>query len=176
MRIYEIQLNIGWNHFAIGRWTIEWGSLINQHLATQSRHQFNAEHWGSKLLSINWKHILLLWNLRNSEVNGETPEKADNIRRQTMIDEILELQSTLKDVSIEDSKLINRDTASLRTMTTTSISTYLYGARMLAESYHRHQPNETNRPVITNFFQPRQRQPTNADSSTANHPDPIAAI
>lgn len=176
MRIYEAQTNIGWHHFPRGRLTIEWGSLINQHLATQPQHQFNAEHWGNTLLSINWKHILLMWNLRNSEVNGETPEKAENIRRQKMIDEILDIQSSLRDVSIEDSELINRDAMSLRTMTTTSLSTYLYGAGMLAESYRRRTAQEINRPVITNFFQPRQRQHTTADTSTANNIDPQVAI
>jgi hypothetical protein len=167
MKVYEQQSNIGWKHFARGRWTIEWGTLINSHLAKQSHHKFNAEHWGSKLLGITWKHILSLWTIRNNEVKGETPEKAEQIQRKTMIDEILHIRSTLTNLSIEDSELVNRDVASLRATTLSSLSTYLYGARMLAESYNHHTRQEINRTTITDFFKPRRRQRNNkTDEST----------
>jgi hypothetical protein len=74
MKVYEIQSNLGWQHFVRGKVVIEWGNLINDHIATQRRYLFNAEHWGTKLLSINWKYILELWELRNKEVHGDTSE------------------------------------------------------------------------------------------------------
>jgi hypothetical protein len=137
---------------------------------------FNTKHWGAKLLPINWKYILLLWDVQNNEVHRETPNKAEHIQHQKMIDETTHIQSTLQDISIEDSKLINRDAASLRSMTTTSISTYLFGARMLAESYRCPNPQATNRSVITNYFQPLQCQPTNTYMATTNSHDQQPAI
>jgi hypothetical protein len=68
-----------------------------------------------------------------------------------MIDEIRHMRSTITNLSIEDSDLINRDVASLRAMTTSSLPTYLYGARMLAESYRQENPEEINRPTMTDF-------------------------
>jgi hypothetical protein len=110
-------------------------------LAKQTRYPFNVEHWGSKLMSINWKHILLLWTVRNKKVKRETPEKAELIQRTSMIDEIQHIRSEITNLLIEDSELINRDEASLRAMTT-SLSTYLYGSHMLAESYRQENQQE----------------------------------
>jgi hypothetical protein len=63
---------IGWQHLARGRMTIEWGHSINQHLANQDKYKINAEQWGAKILSINWKYILQIWQQRNTEVHGTT--------------------------------------------------------------------------------------------------------
>jgi hypothetical protein len=105
---------------------IEWGHLINEHLSKRREYSFNAEHWGAKLLAINWNYILELWKLRNSET--------ETIRRTTMIAEILHIETSLNFLPMLDRQLISRDQTSLRAMSTTSISSYLYGARMLAES------------------------------------------
>jgi hypothetical protein len=43
MKVYDNQTDIGWQHFARGRMVIEWGTMINNHLATQRRYNFNAE-------------------------------------------------------------------------------------------------------------------------------------
>jgi hypothetical protein len=134
MQIYYNQSNIGWQHFVRGRMIIDWGRLVNQHWATQKQYKFNAEHWGAKIMSINWKYILLLWELRNREFNGETPAKAESIRQQTMINEILHIQANHLHLPLSARQLISRDVVSLRAMNTTSISTYLYGAKLLAEA------------------------------------------
>jgi hypothetical protein len=63
MKVYETQANIGWQHFVRGRMVIEWGNLINNHIATQRQNSSNTENWGTKLLSINWKYILELREL-----------------------------------------------------------------------------------------------------------------
>jgi hypothetical protein len=77
---YNTQTTIGWHQFARGRIAIEWGNAINEHLARQTWYSFNAEHWGSKILSINWKYILQLWMIRNTEVHGNTAEKTEYIK------------------------------------------------------------------------------------------------
>jgi hypothetical protein len=157
MKVYDNQMDIGWQHFARGRMVIEWGTMINDHLATQCQYNFNAEHWGSKLLSINWKYILELWELRNKELHGEAPEKAVSIRRQQMIDEILHIQNTHTHLSLSDRELINRDIILLQAMTTSSLTAYLYGARTVVETARQH-PRVTGQQRIQKFFQPRQHK------------------
>jgi hypothetical protein len=142
--------------------TIEWGHLINEHLSKRREYSFNAEHWGAKLLAINWNYILELWKLRNSDVHGDTPEKTETIRRTTMIVEILHIQTSLNFLAMLDRQLISRDETSLREMSTTSISSYLYGARMLAESTS-DEDRQQGMQLIRNCFQPRQRSTKNPD-------------
>jgi hypothetical protein len=58
MKSYELQSTLGWNRFARGRMVIEWGHLIHEHLSKRRDYFFNSEHWGAKLLAINWNYIL----------------------------------------------------------------------------------------------------------------------
>jgi hypothetical protein len=138
--------------------TIEWGNLINIHLAKQKKYKFNTEQWGMKLMSINWKYILQLLETRNKEVNGDTPSKAESIRRQNMINEILHIQTTQQNLPITVSHLISRDQASLRAMTTLSISTYLYGAQLLEEAARQHGRHIGQQTITQMYEQIWQRQ------------------
>jgi hypothetical protein len=135
---------------------IEWGNAITIHLTRQNRYNFDAEHWGSKILSINWKYILQLWKVRNTEVQGESQEKRVHIKRQEMIQEILSIQNTHKHLPMEARSLIDRDEKSLQGMKTSLITAYLYGAQMLAQSFRDIQ-NDTRQRRIPTFFQPRIR-------------------
>jgi hypothetical protein len=157
MKAYNNQETIGWQHYVRGRMTIEWGNLINKHLAMQKKYKFNAEQWGMKLMSINWKYILQLWETRNKEVNGDTPSKVESIRRQNMINEILHIQATHPDLPIAISHLISREPASLQAMTTSSISAYLYGAQLVAEAAKQHGKNIEQQTITQMYEQIRQR-------------------
>jgi hypothetical protein len=150
---------------------IEWGNAINVHLAKQNRYNFNSEHWGSKILSIsNWKYILQLWTVCNTEVHDDTQEKTEHIKRQEMIQEILYIQNTRTHLPLEARSLLDRDEKSLQGMNTSSITAYLYGAQMLTQSFRDIQDDSSQRRIST-FFQPRLRiSPTevthNGTSST----------
>jgi hypothetical protein len=89
-------------------------------------------------MSIHWKYILQLWEGRNKAVNGETPAKAQSIRRKNMIDDILHIQAEHTDLPLSISHLISRDAASLRATNTSSIAAYLYGAQLVAEAARQH--------------------------------------
>jgi hypothetical protein len=160
---YDHQTTLGWQHFARGRMTIEWGNIINQHLETKPQHSFNAEHWGAKLVAIHWKHILELWSVRNSEVHGDTLEQTEQVHRTTMIDEIVEIQNAHQHLPASALELISRDKAALQEMSTSSITSYLYGAKMLDESVKKHQNDQDTVPIST-FFQPRQRKLNKKDA------------
>jgi hypothetical protein len=94
-------------------------------------------------------------------VHGETPEKAVTIKRQHTINDILHIQTTYPDLSISDKELINRDIISLRAMTTSSLSAYLYGARTLVETIRQESKRETGQRGMQQYFQPRQTIGTN---------------
>jgi hypothetical protein len=99
--------------------------MINNHLSTQRQYTFNAKQWGSKVLSINWKYILELWELRNKDVHGDTPEKAETIKQTHIIDEIIHIQGSHSHLLVSARALISRDRISLRAITTLAISAYL---------------------------------------------------
>jgi hypothetical protein len=158
MLVYNEQANLGWNHFIRGRMLIQWGTIINNHLEKKSKYKFKAEHWRSKLLSINWKYILKLWIMRNTEVKGETPVESEVIRRDDMINDILHLQSLSGHLPRTAQDIVFIDATALRNMKTSTISAHLYAVRMLIESSRTHQtiPGQQS---ITDFFQRSNRTP-----------------
>jgi hypothetical protein len=95
---------------------IEWGELINNHLANKPNHSFNAEHWGAKLIAIHWKYVLELWAIRNQEVHRETPEQIESIHRTTMIAEIVKIQEAHQHLPLSARDLISRNDTALRAM------------------------------------------------------------
>jgi hypothetical protein len=171
MKAYKQQTTLGWNHFVRGRMNIEWGDITNNHLATKPNHSFNAEHWGAKLIAIHWKHMLELWSIRNQEVHGETPEQTEEINRTTMIAEIIDIQQSHQHLPISSRELISRDKTSLQDMPTPSLSLYLYGAIMLAESAKKH-PNKIETRPISKFFQPRSRLTTKEGEQSQQQEEP----
>jgi hypothetical protein len=157
MQAYNEQANIGWQNFIRGRMTITWGTLINRHVAKQKRYTFNAEHWGTKLMSIHWKYILRIWETRNKEVKGDTPAKVELIRRQNMIDEIKQIQETNTNIPLFARNLISRDIVSLRSMSTPSLSAYLYGTRMVVASI-RDRGLDIDQKTLKQYFKIRKKK------------------
>jgi hypothetical protein len=79
MRVYANQTELGWQHFVRGRLVIKWGNMINDHISTQQRYTFNAEHWGSKLLlSINWKYIRSMGSTKLGSARRHTRQGRDD--------------------------------------------------------------------------------------------------
>jgi hypothetical protein len=129
--VIAIQQSIGWGHFVRDRMAIEWGNVINHHISSKPTIHQNAEHWGTKLLKINWKYILELWAIRNDEVKGSTLEEQNSNLRQDMIDEILFLQQRYPDLPFDLRMLINNDREKLETMSTNALISYLYGTKLI---------------------------------------------
>jgi hypothetical protein len=102
---------MGRDHFVQGRMAIKWGNIINQHIATKSTINHNAEDWGTKLLKINWRFILVLWDIRNKEVKGSNSEEQTLNLRQDLIDEVIYLQQQHQDLPFDLHLFINSDRA-----------------------------------------------------------------
>jgi hypothetical protein len=58
-----------------------------------------------------------------------------------MIEEILHIQSTYTDLPLTASQLLSRTLTSLQSMSTSSISAYLYGAKLVAEAAQKYDRN-----------------------------------
>jgi hypothetical protein len=151
-----------------GRMIIAWGTLINQHIAKQKKYTFNAEQWGTKLMNINWKYILKLWGIRNKEIKGETPTQVESIRRQEMLAEITDISQAHLHLPLFARNLISRDIVSLRDMSTTSIASYLYGARTVAEAERKHGKDLDQR-TLKKFIKTRQQRPTALNTTVKNN-------
>jgi hypothetical protein len=162
MQVYNDQANIGWQHFVCGKMLIKGGTLINKHLSNQKKYMFNA-----KLMTIHWKYILQLWEARNKEVKGETPEQAESIRRRDMIEEIKQIQETNVNLPLFARNLISRDIVLLRAMSTSSITAYLYGARTEAEAAHEH-GKDLNQRILKHYFKSRQLHPMLSNHRASN--------
>jgi hypothetical protein len=131
------QNNIGWEHFLRGRMTIEWGHQINQHISTQPQHNITAEQWGAKLIAINWKYILKLWQQRNEEIHGTSIEQTEQSRQRLMIEEIQYIKSGLQNIPFDIANLINLSIEELRKLPIQALKAYLYGAKLVAWSIRR---------------------------------------
>jgi hypothetical protein len=52
----------------------------------------SAELWGTKLLTLHWKHILILWNHRNKEVSGTTTQEQNIKLKEGLTQELTFIQ------------------------------------------------------------------------------------
>jgi hypothetical protein len=66
------------------------------------------------------------------------------------------IQATHQDLPIESRTLISRDIMSLQAMTTSALTSYLYGVQEVIEASRQHRHRETGQEQIQQFFQPRQ--------------------
>jgi hypothetical protein len=96
----SIKLTLDGNILQGGEWSFIgelWSTITYLHNDDKLLTQKIGE---SKLLTINWKYILELWELRNKEVHSDTPTKAISIKRQHMIDKILHIQKKFSPTDI----------------------------------------------------------------------------
>jgi hypothetical protein len=90
-------------------------------------------------------------------VHGDTPDTMKTIQGQQMINEIEHIQTTQPHLPASARALISRDITSLQAMTSSALTSYLYGAREVVEAYRHHRHRETGQQRIEQFFQPRRR-------------------
>jgi hypothetical protein len=113
----------------------EWGNIINQHIASKANINHYVEDWGTKLLKINWKDVLELWELRNDKVKGSTTEEQNSNLRHAMIDKVIHLQRQYQDLPFELNLFINNDRDTLESMTTNALILYLFGVKLIIRTH-----------------------------------------
>jgi hypothetical protein len=72
-----------------------------------------------------------------------------------MVEQIMHILSTNADLPLSARQLISRDQTSLQSMSTSSISAYLYGAKLVAEAARKYGRNIAHLP-LNRFLESRQ--------------------
>jgi hypothetical protein len=152
-RTMAMQDAIGWHHFVRGRVAMEWGHIINDHIAQSKTTKITAEQWCAQLLAINWKHILLLWQVRNTEVHGSTKEEATLIQKTKLIEEIIYLRNKYPDIQFNTRQLINKSRAELELLPVGMVATYLYSVKLVITAHRKHAKNARSN-TISQYFPP----------------------
>ena len=132
--IYDQQTNIGWDHFIRGRISISWGDYINKALAN-TNNSFNTELWGSKIVSINFKYILSLWDHRCKEEHGCNAHDIETKLKDKLINEIQHIQKNFKSNHYKDGCFIHRNIEELQEQDSGQLQSWLVGARILYKKF-----------------------------------------
>ena len=134
---YNEQTKIGWNHFVRGRLSIMWANLAQHHMNKMeiSSISMSSERWGKRIISINWIGVLGLWEQRNSEEHGDTPEEQTSISKEKLLIEAVSIQETDLPISFVDRDYLFRSIDDLRTHSLAGISNWIRNARHLIKTY-----------------------------------------
>jgi hypothetical protein len=125
---FHHQSKIGWDHFARGRLSMTWGNIINNHFTTK---QFDAEAWGSHIIDINFKYLLLFWEDRCSNEHGTTNEEQETKKKKKLLNEILHMQQTSYPRNDNDAKIMHHDFEDLRKLDCNQLQDWMVGAKLI---------------------------------------------
>jgi hypothetical protein len=125
---FHHQSKIGWDHFARGRISLSWGKLIND---TFPDDNFDAEVWGTKLIDINFEHLLLFWEHRCQNEHGVTKEEQETILKKKLLNEILHMQQTSLPRNDSDAKILHHDFDELSRLDCKQLQDWMVGAKIL---------------------------------------------
>jgi hypothetical protein len=113
---------------------------------------------------------LVLWQVRNTEVNGTDPGEGTPIWWQKLIEEIICSRNQYPEIPIETPQLINKSRHELEILPTSTVATYLYGVKLIVKVqcwYTYSAPTNT----ISQYFAPIQPT-THTDSEDKSELDP----
>ena len=103
------QHNIGWRNFVRGRLSMDWGEIINTHIQQENISNMNAEKWGTTILNINWKYSLQMWDIRNKETLGNTPDEKMIKKKVRVLNELQHIIDTNNDMPSHNLDLLIAD-------------------------------------------------------------------
>ena len=107
--------------------------MINSYLETNNIKQYNAEQWGANFIAIHWKYILKIWRQRCEDVHGGTKSDIDKLKREKLLQEIVYIQSSNKELLIKKSDWIHEDIEELNKMDIAALEAWLYGAKIITK-------------------------------------------
>jgi hypothetical protein len=150
---------IGWRHFIRGRVSLDWGNLINNHLASENIPHINAEKWGVELLKINWKYILKIWRDRCEDLHGRTPEQNESYKKNRILEEIKDIQSNNTHLNSTPHAWILDEMDKLQTYDSKALQTWVYGAKIIAKrnKIHIKQQVRNNKDIAHLWYKTKQK-------------------
>ena len=125
---FRHQSKIGWDHFVRGRISITWGNLLND---TITKQQFDAEKWGTQIIDINFKYLLLFWEQRCMNEHGTTSEEQESKLKTKLLNEILHMQQTSYPRNENDAKIIHHDFEALSKLNSNQLQDWIVGASII---------------------------------------------
>ena len=146
------QADIGWNNFAKGRISKEWGAtqqiFYDQFYPTSS---YNAEHWMGKLITAIWTVFRTIWNSRNAHLHWSLDsELSSNLNKE--ITQAFRLYS--HSVSETDSLLFSKPISELLKMSKPSKQTWLASIQIAVHDFLIIRKQTPTQWAITKFFIP----------------------
>ena len=73
------------------------------------KQQFDTEAWGTKLIDINFKHLLLFWEHRCNNEHGITKEEQESKLKTKLLNEISHMQQSSYPRNDNDAKILNHN-------------------------------------------------------------------
>jgi hypothetical protein len=125
---FNNQSKIGWDHFVRGRISLTWGAIVNDLSANE---QFDTEAWGTKLIDINFKHLLLFWEHRCDNEHGTTKEEQESKLKTKLLNEIRYMQQSSYPRNDNDAKIIHQDFEQLSKLECRQLQDWIVGARII---------------------------------------------
>jgi hypothetical protein len=106
----------------------------------------------------NWKYVLKLWAQRNEDIHGTTLEQKEIKKKNSMIEELQEIQQNNQDMSMTARALVAIDSTRMKKMSNNNLEMFLYGARIVAKVNQINRQSK-NLNAITNYFGSLVRPP-----------------
>lgn len=138
----NLQNKIGWDQFIRGRITMEFGYLINRHLHTSNDTSTTAEEWATKLILINFKFILKIWEQRKREEHGCNPTDIKSKKKLRFLEEIRHILESFPYWSVVDRGTLPESIAELEQKTSHQLELWLLTARIFHSAFLREPVNK----------------------------------
>ena len=133
----QSQNRIGWDQFVRGRITTKWGYMITRHLHSITNVTTTAEDWADNLITLNFKYVLQMWELRKKEEHGDTPSEIETRKQVRMLEEIIDIKSRYHHWPVVDQHLLPESIQELEEQTSHNMEIWLIRARILNSAHLR---------------------------------------
>ena len=133
----NLQNKIGWDQFIRGRITMEFGYLINRHLHTSNDTSTTAEEWATKLILINFRFILKIWEQRKREEHGCNPTDIESKKKLHFLEEIRHILESFPYWSVVDRGTLPESISELEQKTSHQLELWLLTARIFHSAFLR---------------------------------------
>ena len=125
---FNNQSTIGWDHFVRGRISLTWGAIVNDLLIKQ---QFDTEAWGTKIIDINFKYLLLFWEHLCNNEHGTTKEEQESKLKTKLLNEISHMQQSSCPRNDNDAKILHQNFEELSNLDCRQLQDWMVGARII---------------------------------------------
>ena len=129
---YQEQSQIGWRHFIQGRLSSNWAQFINFEIRMKKREGHKnkvrfktAGSWGTKLILIQWTHIIKFREVRNKTFQAKYTEKGGTREHGIMKAKVFYDMEALRDIQENDPEHAQQTQAKIDNMHPLSLKVFV---------------------------------------------------